>query len=270
MINQETNETKMSATTPITELQQKINYYSALENYRSFKKNVKEIDDEETRAYWYCGEYIAYERKEFVERIDTGIFGTINIHYANKIAELQITYIYPIKYEFFEHMKEQYENNMKYAKNYKRERQQKLILLKEKQEELSIYLKKHPTKKQPNITRAYKARYLAYYLKKEGKSLTNLNKATEDKLDLLIAKHVVDYTIEQYEEETYEGTPQEKRLKEKIKDLLNDCENHIPTCIKNCYESKCGSADILLKYNKAYYIVVGDRKKSRLELKYRL
>ena len=264
MINQATNETKMSATTPITELQQKIN------DYYAFKKNIKAIDDEEARAYWYCGEYIAYETKEFVERIETKIFGTINIKYGNKISELQITYAYTIKYEFFEHMKEQYEKERNYICREKEEMKEKLVLLKEKQEELSVYLKKHPTKKQPNITRAYKARYLAYYLKKEGKGLTNLNKATEDKLDLLIAKHVVDYTIEQYEEETYEGTPQEKRLKEKIKDLLNDCENRIPNHIKNCYESKRVSADILLKYNMAYYIVVGERKKSRLQLKYRL
>ena len=260
MINQATNETKMSATTP---LQQKIN------DYYAFKKNIKAIDDEEERAYWYCGEYIAYETKERTEEINRGIFGTIYIH-TNEIVELQITYAYPIKYEFFEHMKEQYEKEKKYAENYKREMKEKLVLLKEKQEELSVYLKKHPTKKQPNITRAYKARYLAYYLKKQGKGLTNLNKATEDKLDLLIAKHVVDYTIDQYEEETYEGTPQEKRLKEKIQDLLSDCENHIPRNIKNCYESKSQSCDILLKYNMAYYIVVGERPKSKLELKYRL
>ena len=262
MINQATNETKMSATTPITELQQKIN------DYYAFKKNIKAIDDEEARAYWYCGEYIAYETKEGMKEYYRR--GMKIIHYANEIVDVEITYAYPIKYEFFEHMKEQYEKERNYIYRSKIEMKEKLVLLKEKQEELSVYLKKHPTKKQPNITRAYKARYLAYYLKKQGKGLTNLNKATEDKLDLLIAKHVVNYTIDQYEEETYEGTPQEKRLKEKIQDLLSDCENHIPRNIKNCYESKSQSSDILLKYNMAYYIVVGERKKSRLELKYRL
>lgn len=237
----------------------------AIREYDLFLKNIKTLDDE-TKAYWSFGKHLAFKTIEKNVESKLGFVGTIS--FGSQIVDVIITYAYPIKDEFFDHLKNEYENNRvqfeKFNFNLKNESEE----LKNLNKKLEEYKIKNPNKKTLKITRAYKARYLQHYLNSIGQRITNLNKAEENKIDLLITQHVKNYTIEQYELETYEGTNEEKKINKEIEHSKENVINFYPNRIKYFQKKKNNCRDILLKYNMVYYIPSKDKKKLELQFNF--
>ncbi len=111
-----------------------------------------------------------------------------------------ITYAFPIKEEYFEHLKKQYndtESSISFHTNFKNEEEDKVN---KTQKAIDEYVFKPTIKKNiKKISKTYKRDFISYYLELEGKRLSNLSKATDDRLDELIKKYVPNKTFEEYD-----------------------------------------------------------------------
>ena len=149
----------------------------------------------ETNTYDYFNS-IDYVKREHLENTNVAGFIT-NISFTDVNAV--ITYAFPFKEEYFENLKKQYDLNderlIKHIK-YKQECEDKLITA---QKAVDEYVFK-PIKR-TKISKTYKREFIEYYLRQQGKRLSNLSKATDDKLDELIKKYVPNKTFEEYDEE---------------------------------------------------------------------
>ncbi len=157
--------------------------------------NQKKRDNGELNSYDYFNS-IDYVKTEHLE--DTSIGGIIiNTDWTNVNAV--ITYAFPIKEEYFEELKKQYdftdEDVTRHTK-LKQEYEDKLI---EAQKAVDEYVFKPINRSK--VSKTYKRQFIEYYLRQEGKRLSNLSKATDDKLDELIKKYVPNKTFEEYDKE---------------------------------------------------------------------
>jgi len=188
--------------------------------------NEKKRDKGEFNSYDYFNS-IDYVKTEQLE--DTSIGGIIiNTDWTNVNAV--ITYAFPIKEEYFEELKKQYNLNeegvIRHTK-FKQEYEDKLIPA---QKAVDDYVFK-PIKR-TKVSKTYKREFIEYYLRQEGKRLSNLSKATDDKLDELIKKYVPNKTFEEYDEECDVKLEKLERELEKIKHEVDFHTNKLTECKK--------------------------------------
>lgn len=157
--------------------------------------NQKKRDNGESNTYDYFNS-IKFVKREHLEDTKVGGF-IINTSYIDVNAV--ITYAFPIKEEYFEELKKQYnhtERDLSTHTKFKQEYEDKLITA---QKAVDEYVFK-PIKR-TKISKTYKREFIEYYLRQEGKRLSNLLKATDGKLDELIKKYVPNKTFEEFDEE---------------------------------------------------------------------
>lgn len=179
--------------------------------------NQKKRDNGEFNSYDYFNS-IDYVKTEQLE--DTSIGGRLIITdwtYVNAV----ITYAFPIKEEYFENLKKQYNLNeegvIRHTK-FKQEYEDKLIPA---QKAVDEYVFK-PIKR-TKIPKTYKREFIEYYLRQEGKNLSNLSKATDDKLDELIKKYVPNKTFEEFDKEC---DVKLEKLEDKLEQIKHEVDFH--------------------------------------------
>ena len=179
--------------------------------------NEKKRDKGEFNSYDYFNS-IDYVKTEHLE--DTSIGGIIiNTDWTNVNAV--ITYAFPIKEEYFEELKKQYNLTDEHVTRHtklKQEYEDKLILAQKAVDEYVFT----PIKR-TKVSKTYKRQFIEYYLRQEGKRLSNLSKATDDKLDELIKKYVPNKTFEEYDKES---DVKLEILEDKLERIKRDVDLH--------------------------------------------
>ena len=169
-----------------------------------------------------------------------------------------ITYAFPIKEEYFEQLKKQYndtESNLSTHTNFKNEEEDKMT---KAQKAVDEYVFK-PIKR-TKISKTYKREFIEYYLRQEGKRLSNLSKATDDRLDELIKKYVPNKTFEEYDEECDVKLEKLERELEKIKHEVDFHTRKFEECKNDLLNSK----HELYKCKLAKYTIKTEGKKKKL------
>lgn len=188
--------------------------------------NIEKKYRNEINTYDYFNS-IDHVKTEYLDEIyHKGMY--INLDCTNVNAV--ITYAFPIKEEYFEYLKKQYndtESDLSTHTKLKQEYEDKLILA---QKAVDEYVFK-PIKR-TKVSKTYKREFIEYYLRQEGKRLSNLSKATDDKLDELIKKYVPNKTFEEYDEECDVKLEKIERELEKIKHEVDFHTNKLTECKK--------------------------------------
>jgi hypothetical protein len=181
-----------------------------------------------------------------------------------------ITYAFPIKEEYFENLKRQYDRREDWIFSHAEYIQEYEDKLKITQKAIDEYVFKPTIKKKTNkISKTYKREFIEYYLRQEGKRLSNLSKATDDKLDELIKKYVPNKTFEEYDI-IHDDISQNKLKKKQLSDLkfkLKQLQYQIVNHTDKLAECKKVLPDLkyqLYKCKLAKYTVVKEGKKKKL------
>jgi len=208
----------------------------------------------ESNTYDYFNS-IDFVKTEHLEDTKVGGF-IINASYT--LVNAVITYAFPIKEEYFEHLKKQYndiESDLSIHTKFKNEEEDKMT---KTQKAVDEYVFK-PIKR-TKVSKTYKREFIEYYLRQEGKRLSNLSKATDGKLDELIKKYVPNKTFEEFDEECDVKLEKLERELEKIKHEVDfhtrkfeECKKVLPNLKYQLYECKL-----------AKYTVVKEGKKKKL------
>lgn len=228
--------------------------------------NEKKKCRNEMNTYDYFNS-IDHVKTEYLEEIyHKGMY--INLDCTNVNAV--ITYAFPIKEEYFEHLKKQYndtESSISYHTNLKNEEEDNVN---KTQKAIDEYVFKPTIKKKRNkISMTYKRDFISYYLELEGKRLSNLSKATDDKLDELIKKYVPNKTFEEYDIICHDISQYNLKIKQSsdLKFKLERSQNRVVFHTDKLAECKKVLPDLkyqLYKCKLAKYTVVKEGKKKKL------
>ena len=215
--------------------------------------NQKKKRQGESNSYDYFNSIGSVETERLEDISIGGIIFTDN-NYVNAV----ITYAFPIKEEYFEQLKEEYnsneENKIRHTK-LKQEYEDKLMTSQKAVDEYEF----KPIKR-TKVSKTYKREFIEYYLRLEGKRLSNLSKATDDKLDELIKKYVPNKTFEDYDEECDVKLEKLERELEKIKHEVDFHTNKLAECNKVLTDLKYE----LYKCKLAKFNVITEGKKKKL------
>jgi hypothetical protein len=216
--------------------------------------NEKKRDNGESNTYDYFNS-INFVKTEHLE--DTKVGGFI-INSSHIEVNAVITYAFPIKEEYFEHLKKTYnrtESDLSTHTNFKNEEEDKMTKAQKAVDEY-VFIPIKRTK----VSKTYKREFIEYYLRQEGKRLSNLSKATDGKLDELIKKYVPNNTFEEFDEECDVKLERLERDLDKIKHELDYQTSKLEECKKVLSNFKYE----LYKCKLAKYTIKTEGKKKKL------